>query len=273
MNTVFKVALGILLAAAAMIGGCVALLGVGLNEAQKDSDRSGITRDQFDRIANGMTEAEVKGVIGDAPEASSTSYSVDIADTKMGQRCVYYNEVGRLLSIYQLCFSEQTGRLESKSSLGASGSTSTTSVAVPDTPGRPAASEPTVTDDSPSFGSEKPDDNYEVVDAFRTPSGRSACQLLQNDAGDGAVQCGLGTSAQAHRVGESGAASTVPWKPPTGEAGEAEYGRPLYMRGGTPKLDGDPGDVQCIVTEDIGITCTNRDGHGFRVSVQKQERF
>lgn len=270
MKVVLKVALGVLLAAAILIGGCVAVLGVGLNEAQKDSDRNGITRDQFDRIANGMTEADVKDIIGDVPEASSTSYSVDVADTKMGQRCVYYNEVGRLVSIYQLCFSEQTGRLESKSSLGGSGSTSTTSVTVPDAPAAPEA--PAAVGEPPSFGSDRSDD-FEVVDAFRTPSGRSACQLLRSDSGEGAVQCGLATSAQAHRVGESGRATRVPWTPPTGEAGEAEYGRPLYMRGGTPKLDGGPEDVRCVVDEDIGVTCTNQDGHGFRVSVQKQEAF
>jgi hypothetical protein len=266
MKTVVKIALGVILGGALLIGGGVALLGMGLNEAQKTSDRNGITRGQFDRIRTGTTEAEVNDIIGDVPEASSSSYSLDVAAQRIGSRCLYYNEIGRLVSIYQLCFSEQTGRLESKTSLGGSGSSSSVSV-----PPAAASAPPVTTSEAPPAAAEP--DRFEVVDAFKTPSGRSACQLLKDANGASAVQCGPVTASTAYRLVETGRASRVPWEPPSSDAGPADYNRTLYLRGGTPKLDGGPTDLRCVVHENTGVECLNEDGHGFRVSVQAQRAF
>lgn len=266
MRTVIKVAAGVLLAAGVLIGASVGLLGLGLNGAQKTSDRNGITRAQFDQIHTGMSEAEVKAVIGNVPEASTTSYSATAADVKIGERCLHYNEIGRLISIYQLCFDEGGRGLVSKTSLDSGGISSSTeapsAVTSPEEPPTAAPSSP----DTSSAG-------FDVVDSFTTPSGRSSCQLLQATDGTNAVQCGRSAGTVAYRLATSGEASRVPWTPPADDVPAAAYDQTLYMRGGTPKLDGSPTDLRCVVHEDTGVECVNSDGHGFRVSVQAQKSF
>lgn len=123
MKTVMKVGLGVVLGCLVLIVGCGVLIGVGLNETQKESDEHAITPAQFREIRTGMTLAEVEDLVGVEP-ASSQELEVDTQELKglgvdttahSGMTCRYYNRKGDLLSLYQLCF-DGRDRLESKAS-------------------------------------------------------------------------------------------------------------------------------------------------------------
>jgi hypothetical protein len=116
--------------------------------------------------------------------------------------------------------------------------------------------------------------DYEIVDAFLTPSGQSACQLLQDaQTPASAVHCGLVSSDRAFLLAERGEPlETTDWEPPQ-DAPTADYDTELYASGGTWELTGDASTIRCIVRETSGIRCSNRDGHGVRVSVQRSAPF
>jgi hypothetical protein len=57
-----------------------------------------------------------------------------------------------------------------------------------------------------------------------------------------------------------------------GEANEMPYGKTYYFYGGTAKLQGHDTILRCTMRES-GITCQNRDGHGFKLAAGVNETF
>ena len=96
------------LASILLLGGCAALVVWGIDQAEDEIDESAITRQQFDAIPPGATEAEVRLRLG-AP-LSEDSYSGPRLD------CIYYAQKGEgLLGVddFEFCF--RNGVLVSKS--------------------------------------------------------------------------------------------------------------------------------------------------------------
>jgi len=118
MKTVIKVTLGILLGFTILIGGCAALFAGGVNEVQKESDKTAITLEQYRTVQTGeATRAEVVEMAGEPQSANEFSSEVEGIDNPIGSECIYYNRKGEFLSIFQFCFDINTGKLESKTSI------------------------------------------------------------------------------------------------------------------------------------------------------------
>jgi hypothetical protein len=122
MKTIFKIAAGILLAACVLIGGCVALIGAGVDQAQKDSDETAITLKQYQSVSSKDTLADVKARFGEPQSADEVDQDLDasarefIKDGEEDLKCVYYNRKGKLASIFQFCF-DGNGKYQSKSAI------------------------------------------------------------------------------------------------------------------------------------------------------------
>lgn len=113
MKTIIKVAAGIAVGSLLVIGGCVALIGAGADKAQKDSDKTAITEQQYKQIKPGMRKQVVVKRLGKPLSKQET----EIDSKELGRynsSCIYYHRKGELASLYQFCFSD--GRLESKGS-------------------------------------------------------------------------------------------------------------------------------------------------------------
>lgn len=116
MKTVGKIVLGILIASMLMIGGCVALLGAGVEEAQKESDRTAITDAQYSSIKTGTSRSTVEAKLGTPESRDEFSSEIDgLGDEPIGSTCIYYGKQGELGGLYQFCFDINTDKLESKS--------------------------------------------------------------------------------------------------------------------------------------------------------------
>jgi hypothetical protein len=117
MNTIFKIAAGLLLAMTVLIVGCTALVAGAANHAdkqmQKDHDKHAITKRQLASVHMGDTKQDVIRVLG----KPSNSQHLETSDS-LGERtndCIYYNVRGSSwtdLIDYQLCFTN--GHLDSK---------------------------------------------------------------------------------------------------------------------------------------------------------------
>jgi len=119
MKTVLKVTLGILLAGAVLIGGCVALLGAGANEAVKEIDKSqnenAITNAQARGVKLGATRRTVESDFG-KPKSDQESSNEGLGDDS----CIYYNvKNSDEFSQWQFCFEGKGkgGKLRSKNRL------------------------------------------------------------------------------------------------------------------------------------------------------------
>lgn len=108
MKTILKiVAAGIILLVLA-IGGCAALIGGAVNEAQKDQDKNGVTAAQFKTVHNGMSEADLRQKFGKPDDRQVTKAK------GFNSTCVYYPVAGGDLGdSFQFCFTN--GALDSKS--------------------------------------------------------------------------------------------------------------------------------------------------------------
>jgi hypothetical protein len=116
LKTVLKVALGVLLGFAVLIGGCVALIGAGVDEADKEQRKKGISVSEFRSMQLGSSQAEVRRRLG-KPEDAQQFEQAGIEGLTQPSRssCVYYPEKGKALfegRSFQLCFTD--GRLDSK---------------------------------------------------------------------------------------------------------------------------------------------------------------
>ena len=119
MKTIVKIALGILLGAILLIGGCAVLLGAGANEAVKEIDRqqqaNSITQQQYRSTKTGTTQKTIEKRFGEPSDAQEFETDIPELDAKSKSSCVYYNRRGgEIGDIYQFCFDE--GKLTSKNS-------------------------------------------------------------------------------------------------------------------------------------------------------------
>ncbi len=117
MKTIGKIVAGILIASVLLIGGCVAIIGAGVDEAQKQSDLTAITPAEYQSIKTGTPRSTVEAKLGTPQSRDEFSTEIEgLGDEPIGQTCVYYGKEGELLGIYQFCFDINTDRLEAKSS-------------------------------------------------------------------------------------------------------------------------------------------------------------
>jgi hypothetical protein len=116
MKTVVMVTLGILLAFAILIAGCVALVGGAADSVQDESDRTAITREQYRQVKTGDLKSDVESRLGDPSSADEFSTEVEGLDEPVGSSCIFYGRKGELIAGYQFCFDVNTDKLESKSS-------------------------------------------------------------------------------------------------------------------------------------------------------------
>lgn len=119
MKTVLKITLGIVLGFTVLIVGCVALIGAGVDEAQKTSDKTAITLAQYEAAKTGeTTRAQLVERFG-KPQ-SSDSVQADgvegIPESDFQQDCIYYSRKGKLASLFQFCV-DGDGVLRSKSAI------------------------------------------------------------------------------------------------------------------------------------------------------------
>ncbi|MGH2941914.1 MAG: hypothetical protein ACRDLN_03945 [Solirubrobacteraceae bacterium] len=118
MKTVLKVTLGIVLGCTVLIAGCAALIGAGVDGAQRDSDETAITSAQYgNALVGGVTRSEIEADFG-TPRSSDeikTSGIDGIPQSGFSQQCIYYSRKGELASLFQFCF-DGDGRLRSKAS-------------------------------------------------------------------------------------------------------------------------------------------------------------
>jgi hypothetical protein len=135
-----------------------------------------------------------------------------------------------------------------------------------DAPGR-AQAENTAAERSPVAG-------MEVMDALVTPSGRIACEMLQDlhEGGNG-VRCGLG-GATSIELAERGRAAPGEWSSSSApNPSPGEYSVTYVASGGTWKLDHGGSAVSCRIDVTRGVMCRNGDGHGFALARQGRRRF
>lgn len=112
MNTVCKVALGVILGLCVLIGGCVALVGVGVNEASKEADKTAITQSDWRKVKTGMSKDEVADAIGKPDEDKQQEWETETPESLGGgtvsSDCWYYAKPGDLgLPSYQVCFNDR----------------------------------------------------------------------------------------------------------------------------------------------------------------------
>ena len=116
MKTALKVALGIIIGLVVVVGGCTALLGAGINEADKEQKKKGITASQFRAIKHRTSRSEVQRKLG-RPEDSQRFEDAGVRGVTRGSRssCIYYPEKGKGIGegrSFQFCFTN--GQLDSK---------------------------------------------------------------------------------------------------------------------------------------------------------------
>lgn len=112
MKLVVKIALGVILAVVLLIAGCTALLSAGVSEAQSESDKTAITRAEYEAVKKGSSRAEVEATLG-KPSDVQESEIQSLGETYSSD-CIYYNQEGELTSLYQFCFDND--KLSSKAS-------------------------------------------------------------------------------------------------------------------------------------------------------------
>lgn len=116
MKTVLKVALGVLLGVTVLIVGCVAVIGAGVDSADKEQKKRGITLGQFKAQKAGVAESDVRAELGKPDDAQQFEDAgvKGIADPSKSS-CIYYPEKGKGIGdgrSFQLCFTN--GKLDSK---------------------------------------------------------------------------------------------------------------------------------------------------------------
>lgn len=99
-----------------LIVGCVAVIGVGVDSADKDQKKKGITLGQFSAQKAGKSESAVRGELGKPDDAQQFEDAgvEGIADPSKSS-CIYYPEKGKGIGdgrSFQLCFTN--AKLDSK---------------------------------------------------------------------------------------------------------------------------------------------------------------
>jgi hypothetical protein len=110
------VTLGVLLGGTLLVGGCVAIIGIGADEAQKERNRKGINQSEFDSIQQGMSQQEVEQRLGPPKDSQEFEQNIpELQDQPFRSSCIYYPEKNQPLfegQSFQFCFDE--GKLTSK---------------------------------------------------------------------------------------------------------------------------------------------------------------
>lgn len=120
MRTVVKIALGIVLGLTVVIVGCSAILGAGVDKAQKNSDRTAITPADYRAVTSSDSRQQVIDRLGKPQSADEIDQTLpkDLRTAvKKGEEdlaCIYYGRKGHLASIFQFCF-DGNGKCQSKS--------------------------------------------------------------------------------------------------------------------------------------------------------------
>lgn len=116
MGTVMKTMLGVILGAIVLIGGCAAVLGAGVESANDEQKKQGITASQFQDIRQGTDEATVRSTLGEPEDAQQfEDAGVQGLTGPSSSSCIYYPEKGMGIGegkSFQLCF--DNARLTSK---------------------------------------------------------------------------------------------------------------------------------------------------------------
>jgi hypothetical protein len=134
------------------------------------------------------------------------------------------------------------------------------------------------TDSSTTPGTSNSDDgSYSYQEAIRSPSGRIKCAVSRGSGGH-RVECTMDENPTDSgettwwRLDETGDVERFRQTVFQGEAEEMPYGETYYFYGGTAKVQGDDTNLRCTMRE-TGITCQNRDGHGFKLASGVHETF
>ena len=116
-GTFVKVMLGVFLGGALLIGGCVALLAGGVDEATKEQNETAITLAQFRSVKLGTSEGAVRARLGKPGDRQEFENEIPELDVKSSSSCIYYNEKDKELfegRSFQFCFDDR--KLTSKNS-------------------------------------------------------------------------------------------------------------------------------------------------------------
>jgi hypothetical protein len=115
-RTFLKVMLGVIIGGCVLIGGCFALLAGGVNEADKEQKKQGITLTQFRSISQGTSEGDIKDQLGKPEDAQEfEDAGVPGVTGKSKSSCIYYPEKGKGIGeghSFQFCF--DNGKLTGK---------------------------------------------------------------------------------------------------------------------------------------------------------------
>jgi hypothetical protein len=112
-----KVALGLVLGAVVLIGGCVALISAGVDEANEEQKAKGITIAEFRAVELGSARVAVIRSLG-KPESAQQFENAGIEgidNTSSKSSCIYYPQKGKGIlegKSFQLCFTN--GKLDAK---------------------------------------------------------------------------------------------------------------------------------------------------------------
>jgi hypothetical protein len=109
MRTIFKVALGVIVGGAVLIVGCAAVIGVGVEEAVRETERSGVSDQAVKSLPEGATRQEVEESLGEPMD----DQELDAKGREFDASCIYYQRKGDLTGMWQLCF-DADGKLESR---------------------------------------------------------------------------------------------------------------------------------------------------------------
>jgi hypothetical protein len=108
--------LGVVLGGCVLIGGCVALLAGGINSANNEQKKKGITASQFRGEAIGTSESQVRSDLGKPEDRQEfENKGVLPGDQSSRSSCIYYPEKGKGIGegrSFQLCF--DNGKLSDK---------------------------------------------------------------------------------------------------------------------------------------------------------------
>jgi hypothetical protein len=110
-NGCLLVTLAVLLGGALLIGGCVGIIGSGVEEAQREHNKKGITQSEFDSIQQGTTQQDVERQLGHPKDSREFEQNIpELQDQPLRSSCIYYPEKNRPLfkgQSFQFCFDER----------------------------------------------------------------------------------------------------------------------------------------------------------------------
>ena len=110
------VTLGVVAAGVVLIGGCAVLFSAGVDEAQKEQDKKGITLSEFRSIEQGTSQDDVEAQLGEPEDSQEFEQQIpELQNQPSRSSCIYYPEKGQPLfegRSFQFCFDD--GKLTSK---------------------------------------------------------------------------------------------------------------------------------------------------------------